>query len=414
MIKSSEISREKIGWMLSQPLEVKVELMHQHLRICQIVVNSILEQEVEELCGPRYRHEKPHDGRYSRYGYNPGSVRMGPEKVPIEVPRVYDKEEERHRSLESYQALGALPAPEDRIMKAVLYGLGTRDYEGVISQLAESFGMSSSTVSRAFIERSRKALETFEKRKLEEEYLALFVDGKALSREQMVIALGITSRGQKVPLGVIQCGSENAASVCGLLEDLVDRGLKFEQGMLVVIDGSKGIRKAIEQVFGPFAVVQRCQFHKRENVVSYLSEEQQEKFRKKIQSAYCLEDYEQARGQLKEIHHELDQINRAAANSMMEGLEETLTLHRLGLHFLFHRSFATTNLIENVNSQLHKYLRKVKRYVNSDQRYRWVASGLIEVEQKMRKVNNFKMLHKMREAVEMEVASRNRKKLKVA
>jgi len=229
----------------------------------------------------------------------------------------------------------------------------------------------------------------------------------------MVIALGITFRGQKVPLGVIQCGSENAASVAGLLEDLVDRGLKFNQGILVVIDGSKGIRKAVEQVFGPLAVVQRCQFHKRENVVSYLSEEQQEKFRNKIQSAYCLEDYDQAYGQLKEIHQELDQINRAAANSLMEGLEETLTLQRLGLHFLFHRSFATTNLIENVNSQLHKYLRKVKRYVNSDQRYRWVVSGLIEVEQKMRKVNNFKMLYKMREALENAVSSRNRK-IKVA
>jgi len=414
MIKSSEISREKIGWMLSQPIKVKVELLSHHLQICRIMVNSMLDQEVEEICGQRYRHDKPHCGRYSRYGYNPGSVRLGPEKIPIEVPRVYDKEEQKHKSLESYQAVREIPAQDDRIMKAVLYGLSTRDYEGVIGQLAESFGLSSSTVSRAFIERSREQMEAFEQRKLEQDFVALFIDGKALSREQMVIALGVTDKGQKVPLGVVQCGSENALSVVGLLEDLIDRGLKFDRGILIIIDGSKGIRKAIEQVFGNLAVVQRCQWHKRENVVSYLSEDIQDKFRNKLQTAYQIQTYKHAHEQLMEIHQELIPVNRSAANSLLEGLEETLTLQRLGLHMLFHSSFSTTNCIENLNSQLYKYIRKIKRWVSSDQRYRWVACGLIEVEQKMRKVNNFKILYKMSEVIEKEVILRKQKLIKVA
>jgi len=403
MIKSSKISRTKIGWLLDQPMKTKMEVLGQHLEICRMVINSLLEQEVVDYCGERYSHDKPYGGRYSRHGYNRGSVRLGSERLPIEVPRVRDPQNRQDMALESYQAMKQLPEQDEKLVYAVLSGLSTRDYKGVIGQLEDSFGLSSSSVSRRFVERSTQELEAFENRKLDRDFVGLFIDGKVVAKEQMIIALGVDVTGQKVPLGVVQAGSENAQSVGAMLRNLIKRGLKFESGLLVVVDGSKGLYKAIKEVFGGCAIVQRCQWHKRENVVSYLPEGLQEKFRKKLQAAYCLEDYHQARQRLTEIYKELQPINRAAAASLLEGLEETLTINRLGLHFYFHKSFATTNCIENVNSQMAKHIAKVKYWGSSDQRYRWVVSALLSVEPKLRKVFNFKMLHLMKEAIEKEM-----------
>lgn len=408
MIKSSKISREKIGWMLTQPIETRVAMLGQHMEVCRLVINSILEEEVISFCGERYSHDKPFDGRYSRHGFNPGSVRLGNEKLPIEIPRVRDPVNRKDVALETYQGMKELPAQDEKLVQAVLSGLSTRDYKSVISQLEDSFGLSSSTVSRRFIERSTQELEEFEKRKLERDFVGLFIDGKALAKEQMIIALGVDMTGEKVPLGIVQASSENAQSVCAMLRDLIGRGLKFEKGLLAVVDGSKGFYKAIKEVFGTQAIVQRCQWHKRENVVSYLPDGLKERFRKKLQAAYCLEDYAQAHQRLMEIFRELQPINRAAANSLLEGLEETLTINRLGLHFYFHKSFATTNCIENVNSQLAKYLSKVKHWGSSDQRYRWVVSALLAVEQKLRKVFNFKMIGQMRAAIEKEIQQKSK------
>jgi len=408
MIKSSQINREKIDWLLNQPMETKAKVFAQHFEICRILANSLMDQEVNEMCGERYQHSKPNGGRYSRYGFNPGSVKVGSEKLPVAVPRVYDNKEGHHVGLDSYEKLKGLPEQDEKLVKAVLYGLSTRDYEGVLGKMVDGFGLSSSTVSKNFIEQSRKALLEFENRKFDKDFVALFLDGKSLAGAQMIIALGVTINGEKVPLGAIQTSSENARSVAGLLKDLVNRGLEFEKGLLVVIDGSKGIRKAVDEVFGIHAQVQRCQWHKRENVISYLPKTLQIQYRKKLQRAYNLEQHNQAHEKLMEIHRELLNLNRTAANSLLEGMEETLTIKRLGLNFYFHRSFATTNCIENLNSQLSKYLRKIKRWTHSDQRYRWIAISLIEVEKKLRKVRIHKMLSKMRQVLLKETQSKNR------
>jgi len=331
---------------------------------------------------------------------------MGPEKVRVEVPRVFDKAENKHVSLEQYSAIRQLPGQGEKELKAVLQGLSTRDYASVMQTLSDSFGLSSSSVSRSFIEQSAEKLKAFEGRKLDQGYIALFIDGKSLSGQQMVIVLGVAENGDKVPLGLIQTTTENAKSITELLRDLIERGLSFEDGILVVIDGAKGLYKAVEDVFGPKAVIQRCQWHKRENVVSYLPDGQQDFYRKRLQTAYAMDDYDQAKARLKEISNELGTINRAAVNSLNEGLEETLTLKRLGLFFYFHRSFATTNCIENLNSQLAKYTRKVKRWMTSDQRYRWVVCGMLEAETRMRKVSNYKMLSKMKEKLLEEIKRR--------
>lgn len=403
MIKSSKISREKISWLLNQPMETKMELLGQHLEICRIVINSFMEDEVICYCGERYSHDKPFNGRYNRHGYNRGSVRLGCERMPVDVPRVRDPKNRSDVQLDSYQAMKQLPAQGDKLVHAVLSGLSTRDYKDVVGHLENSFGLSSSSVSRNFIERTTQELEAFERRKIDNDFVGLFIDGKSLAKEQMIIALGVDTTGQKVPLGLVQASSENAQSVGSMLRNLIERGLRYEQGLLVVVDGSKGFFKAIKEVFGNYAIVQRCQWHKRENVVSYLPEGLQAKFRKKLQAAYSLEDYHQAKQRLLEIYKELQPINRAAAASLLEGLEETLTINRLDLHFYFHKSFATTNCIENVNSQMAKHIAKVKHWGSSDQRYRWVVNSLLAVEQKLKKVFNFKMIDHMKSAIEKEI-----------
>jgi transposase-like protein len=274
----------------------------------------------------------------------------------------------------------------------------------------ESFGLSQSTVSRAFIEESEKALKAFEERDLGAyDFVALILDGKYLSRENIVIALGITITGIKVPLGFIQTTTENSKAVKGLLKNLIDRGFDFTEGMLTVIDGSKGLRKATEEVFGEFNLIQRCQWHKREDVVSYLTEEQKDNFRGKLQRAYREPDYETAKSRLLEIRDELSKINRSAANSLEEGLEETLTIHKLGLVEELGRSFTTTNLIENLNSRLASYLRRIKRWVNPEMKARWIATALFEIEGRMRRVNNYKKLHLLRTAIKSELKLKQQK-----
>jgi putative transposase len=404
-VKSSSINRKKISWLLEQDMNVKFQAMQHHLEITRMLINDILEDEVKQYAGQKYQREKPHDGQFSRWGYNPGSVKMGSERIRIDVPRMYDKANNSNKSLETYEKLRELQAVDERVLKAIILGLSTRNYEPVIKNLMDSFGVSHSSVSKDFIEQSSARLEEFENRSLSDyEFVALFIDGKYLAKEQVLIVLGVTLQGEKIPIGFIQTATENSESISELLSNLIERGLNYKHGLLFVIDGSKGIYKAVRKVFSSYAVIQRCQWHKRENVLSYLPEHKAENYRKRMNKAYNIEDYHEAKKMLLETIEDLKVDNMSAARSLKEGLEETLTLHRLGLSENFKRSFSTTNAIENLNSQIGKYLRNVKNWQNSNQRYRWVACALFEIERRMRRVNNYKKLHEMRVVLKQEVS----------
>lgn len=411
-VKSSKVSREKIDWLLKQRIDVQLSIAQQHLDICKLVINSIMDVGVETLCGERYSRDKPHEGRYDRWGYNPGSVKMGNQKIAIDVPRIYDKAEDENAPLELYQQLKELPDQNEEVMQSVLHGMSMRDYGKVATQLVDNFGLSSSTISRQFIERSKQAVEEFCSRRFDDlDIVALFIDGKHLSGEQMIIALGVTVQGNKIPMAVIQSSTENSKAIEQMLSDLINRGLKYDYGLLSIIDGSKGLHKAVEKVFGNKAVIQRCQWHKRENVLSYLNEDMQKTYRTKLQHAYRNQIYEQAKSELLDIAEELRSINVHAAKSLMEGFEETLTLQRLKLIQTFGPSFSTTNCIENLNSQLTKYTGKVKRWMDSEQRYRWVISGLLQIEKQMKKVQNCRLLHQLADVIAKEVKSKEPTKI---
>jgi len=414
-VKPQSIDRKKISWLLEQPIDVKLEMLSYHMEIIRLLINEILEDEVFQLAGERYSRSKPHEGRYSRWGFNPGSVEVGGEKLRISIPRVFDTESDSHISLKTYEQLKTLNAMNEQLMKRVLFGVSTADYASVIGQLLDSFGLSRSSVSKRFVETSEEQLTAFMERNLSDyDFIALFLDGKYLAKEQIIIALGVTIEGDKIPIGFIQTHSENAKSITELLSSLIERGFHYQQGILCICDGSKGIRKAVKDAFGKYALIQRCQWHKRENVLSYLNATHQEIYRDKLKSAYRIDRYEDAKKSLLEIKNELSKINISAANSLAEGLEETLTLHRLNIHHLFAKSFATTNCIESVNAHLKKYIGRVKYWKNSSQRHRWMACGLIEIEQRMRKVDNYQKLHLMREAVKKELKIDSTKPMEAA
>ena len=390
--------------LLRRGLDVKLQLLAHYAELARLLAREILDEEVAGLCGERYSRDKPLEGRYRRWGSNPGSIRVGPERVPIDVPRVRDIEAERERPLQSYQQMKQPLEIGDRMEEALLLGLSQRDYGRVVSVFLDGFGLSQASVSRAFQERSRRALEAFEQRSLsEEDFVVLWIDGKYLAGWQVVICLGLTMDGRKLPLGFIETTTENTEAIKGLFTDLLGRGLRFEEGLLCVIDGAKGLFKAVREVFGAYAQVQRCQWHKRENVVSYLPKEDQARYRRRLQQAYQKGDYAEAKADLIEIHAELERLNRSAARSLLEGLEETLTLHRLGLFEQLGKSLKTTNCIENLNSQLVKYIGRVKHWMDSDQRQRWVAMGLLEIEQKMRRIAHAEDLPLLRAALLREI-----------
>jgi transposase-like protein len=385
-------------------LEVKLHLLQHYAELARMLACELLEDEVTALCGERYRREKPFDGRYSRWGSNPGSIKIRQERVPIEIPRVRETEAGREQPLKVYQQMKTSVDIDGAMEEAILLGLSQRDYGRVAGAFVDGFGLSQASVSRSFQERSRKALKAFEQRPLaEEDFVALWIDGKYLAGVQMVICLGLTIDGRKLPLGFVETTTENSEAVKGLFQNLISRGFCFNKGLLCVVDGAKGLFKAVREVFGEYAEVQRCQWHKRENVVSYLPEKDQSTYRRRLQQAYQKSSYEEAKSSLMEILAELERVNRSAANSLMEGMEETLTLHRLGLFEQLGKSLKTTNCIENLNSQLGKYIRRVKRWMDSDQRQRWVAMAMLEIEAKMRRIDHPEHLALLREALHQSI-----------
>ena len=406
-MKDNEKTSKNLNWYLAQPIETQLELFKHYTEIAKLIANQVFEEEVAEKAGKRYERETQ---RYNRWGSNPGSIRIGEERVKMFIPRLYDKSTGKTESLENYKKLRATELPSELLLKKILYGLSENNYGEVAKMTAESFGLSQSSISRAFVEESEKVLKEFESRDLSSyDFVGLVIDGKYLQKEQVVIALGITISGDKLPLGFIHSTTENSESIGELLKDLIRRDFKFTDGLLVITDGSTGLIKGIKKTFGKYAISQRCTWHKRENVVSYLPKEIQDHYRGKLQRAYLEPEYATAKIMLNEILDELKEINRSAAKSLTEGLAETLTLHRLGLVEQLGKSLLTTNVIESLNSQLGNYLRKVRHWSSSNMRARWIATSLIQIEKRMRKINNYKKLNLLRTAIKSELKLKQNK-----
>lgn len=383
--------------------DTRVELIQALIPLGLEAVNDMLQAEVASLVGERYQRNGGQAGM-ARWGRQQGSVYLADQKVAIEVPRVRDLHAGQEVPLPSYQALRQPRGADEAALRKVLKGLSCREYESCVEPVAQTFGLSASSISRRFKRASAKKLAELSERDLSKhDFVAVFLDGKTFGDDEMVIALGVTLEGEKVVLGFVQTATENEAVCSAFLRSLVDRGLKFEQGLLCIIDGAKGLHKAVMKVFGARAVVQRCQWHKRENVVRYLPLNKQAMFRRKLQAAYEQPTYAGAKKALQRVRAELAPINASAVNSLDEGFEETLTLHRLGVFKELSRSFKTTNCIENLNALVGRRTDKVDCWKNAEQKHRWLATTLLDLEPNLRKVCGHRQLLRLRAAMQAQM-----------
>lgn len=384
-------------------LDGRIEMIQALIPLGLEAVHETLQGAVLELAGPRYQRG-PADRRYYRWGTEQGSVYLADQKVAVRVPRVRDRHADREVRLAAYERLQEPRGGDAQLLGRVLRGIGCRNYAETAALVPEVFGLSASTVSRRFQRASAAKLQALMERDLSgHDLVALFLDGKSFGDDEMVIAIGVTLAGTKVVLGMVQTASENTRVCREFLQSLVERGLAFEQGLLCVLDGAKGFHGAVRAVFGTAAVIQRCRWHKRENVLAYLPESKRAAMRRRLQAAYEQPTHEKAKAALRRVCSELALINQSAAKSLDEGLEETLTLHRLGLAEELRLSFATTNVIESIQAHVGRLTDHVDRYRNSEQKLRWVGTALLEIEPRLRHVRGMKHLPALRAALQREM-----------
>jgi putative transposase len=354
------------------------------------LMGLVMEEEVRHLAGER--HQQHTDRRAHRWGQEDGYCVIDGQKVPIQRTRLRrkDKREQRLGSYELFQRSGPL---EQGVWDKMMRGLSTRNYGAVVKEFSNAYGIEKSAVSDNFIEASREKVKQLMERPLGELRLcAVLIDGTPFKDRQILVALGIGCDGRKTVLGLREGATENATVVGALLSDLLERGLDFSTPRLYVLDGGKALQTAVRRHAGEAAFIQRCQVHKKRNVVDHLPEDHKTDVRRKLQNAYSMADYQDAKRALERLHHELMHLNPSAARSLEEGLEETLTVHKLRVPDQLRRTLSCTNVIESAFSIVETVCRNVKRWREGDQIERWVGSGLLVAEQQFRKVIGFRQI----------------------
>lgn len=380
-------------------VDTQVTLLQALIPIALDRVGELLAAEVASLAGPRYAREGGTRSRV-RWGQQRGSVFLGHQKVGIAVPRVRDRATNSEVPLTTYATLQQPRAIDQALMRTILGGVSTREYGRCVSLIPSAFGLSGSTISRRFQCATRRRLRALHERWLGgEQIVALVLDGKTFATDAMVVAVGVWASGEKRIVGFVQTASENRLVCAEFLRSLLARGLCIDHGLLVVIDGSKGLRAAVADVFGAHALVQRCQWHKRENVVRYLPKSQQPGIRKKLQAAYEQPTYDRAKKALQHVRRELALLNASAAASLDEGLEETLTLHRLRCFRAVGTSLKTTNILESIHARVASRTDKVDHWKTSEQKQRWVATALLDLEPRLHRIKHFEALPELQRAL---------------
>jgi putative transposase len=354
------------------------------------LMDLLMQEEVRELAGERSQPQS--DRTAHRWGNERGYCVVMGQKVPIQRPRVRTTDDREVR-LGSYEMFHRGEPLTETVWEKLMLGLSTRNYGQAIRQFTEAYGLEKSAVSEHFIEASRAKLKKMMERRLDKTRLcALLIDATPFQGQQMVAALGIDESGRKMILGIRQGATENATVVGELLADLVDRGLDFTEPRLYILDGGKALTAAVKKHAGESAAIQRCQVHKRRNVLDHLTDEQKLAVSKKLNAAYALEEYGAAKEALNTLHRELMDLNPSAARSLGEGMEETLTVHRLHMPAQLRKTMASTNVIESAFSIVEKVCKNVKRWHGGDQRERWVGSGLLVAEAQFRRITGYKLI----------------------
>ena len=352
------------------------------------VMQQLFLQETEELCGPKGRHDSERTAY--RHGTDQTKVIFGGEKRSVQTPRVRAKDGSGEIPLETLLFFQNEEQLTDAIFSTMINGVSTRKYQRTQGGGTESKSINKSNVSEHFKKGLDKASKEFFGRRLDEEYVAVMVDGIHVGKMTVVVAMGITSDGQKSILGLVSGGTENHTVAEALFKDLIDRGLDQDCNRLYVIDGGKGLHRAIKNVFGKDALIQRCQVHKKRNVLSHLPESEKANVGLKLSLAYMEFDYDAAKRRLMELHAELKRNYPDAAASLLEGLEETLTVHMLKVPGLLRKTLATTNPIESGNSVARTISGRTRNWRDGDMILKHMAASYLSAEESFRRVNGYK------------------------
>ncbi len=368
------------------------------------VMAELMEEEVCEVVGPKGKHDP--DRRAVRHGHEDGEVTLGGRRVPVERPRVRAADGSEEVALITYQHFADRDPLTRLVLEQMLAGVSTRRFKRTREPVGEKVeaqarSTSKSAVSREFVARTRENLDTLMSRRLDDVRLAvLMIDGIDLKGRTNIVALGITTDGVKIPLGLWEGSTENATVATALLSDLTGRGLDVEQGVLCVLDGAKALRKAVRDVLGIHTPVQRCIRHKERNVLDHLPERDRPLVKRRLRQAWADTDHDSALARLEVLAAELDRSHPGAAGSLREGLPETLTLTRLGIRGSLKRTLESTNPCESMIECVRRSSRNVKRWQSGDMALRWTAAGMLEAERQFRRIIGYRDLAKLAVAIE--------------
>ena len=377
MLVELRLSRPELQRMIAEGLQGLA------LEIGVEVATALLGDEVESRCGRR--HERDAKRRAYRHGRQRGWIALGGAKTAIERPRVRTIEG-KEVSLSLYERMQR-PGREEQVLGRIVRGVSCRNYRAVLEAIRKSYGVSASSVSRSFVKASTARVRELAERRFEgTRFVAILIDGICFCRRSLIAAVGITERGEKRVLAVREGATENARVCTDVLEDLRDRGVDTEKRTLFILDGSKALRAAVDRVWGDRAEVQRCQQHKLRNVASYVAEHQWPDIGAAMRKAYADTSYKRAKRSLETVARWLDRINPHAAASLREGLDETLTVTRLGLRGRLHSTFATTNIVEAIFGRVRTITGRVKRWRDGSMRQRWCVSALLHAESTCRAI----------------------------
>jgi transposase-like protein len=371
------------------------------------VLEELMAEEVEEVCGPKGKHDL--DRVAYRHGTDDGEVTLGGRRVAVTRPRMRSKDGTEELPVGTYEHFAARDQLTAVVMERMLAGVSTRRYRRLQEPVGEQVeraarSTSKSAVSRTFVARTKEALLELMSRRLDDVRLAvLMIDGVGLKDHTCVVALGITTDGVKLPLGLWDGSTENKTVTSELLSNLVHRGLDVEQGVLVVIDGSKALRAAVSDVLGTRTPVQRCQIHKQRNVLDHLAERDRDQVKRRLRRAWAETDHDRALAQLQTLAGELERSHPGAAASLREGMAETLTVTRLGVKGKLRKTLQSTNPCESMIECVRRSSRNVKHWQNGEMCLRWTAAGMLEAEQQFRRIIGYQDLAKLAARVEREV-----------
>jgi putative transposase len=317
------------------------------------------------------------------------------QKVLIERPRLRGKDN-KEIPLATFQAFRNPRGIRNSIIKNMVLGISSRNYEEAVEGFVKGYGIKKSSVSRHFVKATAEQMREFLERDLVGlDLVAIFIDGIQFKGHLLVVALGLERGGKKYVLGLWQGATENATVCASLLEDIARRGLNIEKDYLFVLDGSKALRSAVAKMFGADVTVQRCQQHKRRNVLDHLPKEHQHSIDARISAAYKMADYDAAKKSLELTVKYLEKLNPSAAASLKEGLEETLTVKKLGVTGLLRKTLQTTNPIESCFSVTRTITGRVKRWRGDDMVQRWAIAALLRAEKKFKRVKGYKEIPKL-------------------